>query len=573
MEIKRKKVIMVDDDRTNLTVARNTLIDRYDIITVTSGEKLFGMLEKIVPDIILLDIEMPEMNGYEVITILKNREATSHIPVIFLTALIDPESEIKGLSLGAIDYIYKPFSQGLLLKRIEMHLLLEAQKQELKRYSSNLEGMVFEKTQTVYELQNAVLKTVAELVECRDNVTGGHIERTQSYLRLLVNLLLRYDVYIEELSGWDIELFIMSSQLHDVGKISVRDSILMKPGKLTEEEFEEMKKHAAFGGAIIERIEESTRENAFLQHAKILANSHHEKWDGTGYPTGAKGMNIPLQGRLMALVDVYDALTNDRPYKKAFPHDEAIEIIREGLGRHFDPKLGEIFLKHENDFTKAKIEGGIYSYKPESSAQLNTIFKTVSNIIDIRSGMKNGQAERMRRYLRIFIDVLLRHDAYKEEVSAWDAEVFLMLAQLHDIGKIAVSDSVLNKTGKLTDEEYADVKSHTDFGVKIIHQLLETVGDKSLLRHAEALTGSHHEKWDGTGYPNGLKEKKIPLQGRIMAIVDVYDALTSHRPHRGRMVHKEVIGIIKELSGTHFDPELINLFLEHEQEFERVGSL
>ena len=354
MEHDRKMIIMVDDDRTNLTVAKNTLSARYDVFTVPSGGKLFTLLEKVTPDLILLDVEMPEMDGYEVIRALKASANTSAIPVIFLTARIDPENEVKGLSLGAVDYITKPFSRQLLLQRIELHLQLESQRLELKRYAGDLEGMVKEKTQSVVELKNAVLRTVAELVEYRDNITGRHIERTQIYLRLLVDMLLRDCIYADELSSWDIDLFVMSSQLHDVGKISIKDEILMKPGKLTVEEFEEMKKHASLGRKIIEQMQEKTPENAFLEHAKILAGSHHEKWDGSGYPLGAKGGEIPLEGRLMALVDVYDALTNDRPYKKAFSHETAVEIIKEGLGKHFDPLICETFLRYESEFDKAE---------------------------------------------------------------------------------------------------------------------------------------------------------------------------------------------------------------------------
>ncbi|MCL2762165.1 MAG: response regulator [Treponema sp.] len=350
MENNRKRIIMVDDDRTNLTVARNALIDSYDVFTVSSGEKLFLLLQKLTPDLILLDVDMPEMNGYEVIKILKRSKATADIPVIFLSVLINPESEIIGLDLGAVDYLFKPFSRDLLLKRISLHLLLEEQRRELKRYTSNLEGIVVEKTQTVYDLQNAILNALAEFVECRDDMTGRHIERTQNYLRLLVNFLLKNDVYKKEITSWDINFFVMSSQLHDVGKIAIRDSILLKPGKLLDDEFEEMKKHVMFGLKIVERIEENTKENTFLKHAKILIASHHERWDGSGYPNGIKGEAIPLQGRLMAIVDVYDALINERPYKKVLTHKEAIEIIKDGLGRHFDPLVGEIFIRYEDAF-------------------------------------------------------------------------------------------------------------------------------------------------------------------------------------------------------------------------------
>ena len=354
MEKRRYKIIMVDDNITTLTIAKNALIDEYDVVTAPSAKKLFQLLEKFSPDLILLDIEMPEMSGYEAIEILKKEEKTADIPVIFLSANIDPESEVKGLSLGAIDYITKPFSRELLLKRLEVHLLVEAQRKELKNYSQNLEKMVDKKTKTVFELQNAILKIVVELVESRDNITGSHVGRTQNFLGLFVGYLLKNNIYTDELSKWDINLFVMSSQLHDVGKISISDSVLKKPGKLTDEEFEEMKKHTVYGRDIIEKIEKSTPENAFLKHAKILANSHHEKWDGSGYPSGLKGEEIPLQGRLMTIFDVYDALVNDRPYKKAFTHEESIEIIKDGRGRHFDPQLIDIFLQHENEFRGGK---------------------------------------------------------------------------------------------------------------------------------------------------------------------------------------------------------------------------
>ena len=350
MKTKRKKIIMLDDDVTNLTVARNALIDKYDIFTVPTAEKLFHLLSKVTPDLILLDIEMPGANGYEVIKKLKSSASTAEIPIIFLTALTDPKSESKGLGLGAVDYITKPFSYQLLLQRIDIHLLVEDQKKELKNYGSNLEAMVSEKTKTIFELQNSIMKIVAELVECRDNVTGGHIERTQNYLRLLLEIMLRHNIYAEAVSSWDSNLFVMSSLLHDVGKISIRDNILLKPDKLTKEEYEEIKKHCLAGVEIIERIERTTKENVFLQYAKVLAASHHERWDGTGYPYGLKGEEIPLQGRLMAIVDVYDALTNERPYKSGYTHEKSVEIIREELGSHFDPALGTLFLTHEQDF-------------------------------------------------------------------------------------------------------------------------------------------------------------------------------------------------------------------------------
>jgi len=511
----RSKIFIVDDDITNLTVGKNALAERYDVFTAPSGTKMFQLLEKLTPEMILLDIGMPDISGYEIIEELKGNQKTAEIPVIFLTSNIDPESEVKGLSLGAIDYITKPFSRELLLKRIEVHLLVEAQKKELKDYSQNLEKMVDKKTETVFELQNAILKTVAELVESRDSITGGHIERTQKYLALFINLLLEHGVYTEELSLWDINLFIMSSQLHDVGKITIKDNILMKTGKLSDEETEEMKKHTTFGIKIIEKIEGSTPESAFLKHAKILAGSHHERWDGTGYPFGLKGVEIPLQGRLMALIDVYDALTNDRSYKKAFSHEGSIEIIKEGKGTQFDPILTDIFLKHEKDFKKsmhdylsANMDSGYSGFAWEA------VSYAVDAIMNAETDMKSGHLDmdRIRCYLKILIDALLKDDRYRDEITPSEKE--------------AMDESLL-------------------------------------LQQAGSFAGSRHERWD---------KGAIPLPQRMMAVVDVYHTLTTDCPYIKRMPHQTAVDIIKDYSGTYFDPMIVNILLDYEKEFMRVES-
>jgi response regulator RpfG family c-di-GMP phosphodiesterase len=456
-----------------------------------------------------------------------------------------------------------------------LHILFEQQKNDLFKSNLVLENEVDKKSKTVIELQNAILKTVAELVECRDNVTGGHIERTQHYLEMLVDYLVEHRVYAEELLSWDIALFIMSSQLHDVGKISIKDDILMKPGKLTEDEFEVMKKHTAYGVDIIRRIEESAPESEFLRFAEIMAGSHHEKWNGKGYPRGLKGVDIPLQGRLMAIVDAYDAMTTERPYKRAYSHEESIEIIKEEKGAQFDPFISEVFLTHEKEFEQNDVHNTI---SRSSSAALRPTLMAVANIVGERNGNGNGNGkrnahvERMRRYLEVMVNALLKHERYKDEVSSWDKELFLMSAQLHDVGKIAVADNILNKAEKLTDNEHEKIKGHTDFGAKVVQQMRNKLNYGDLLHHAEALAESHHEKWDGTGYPHGTKGDEIPLQGRIMAIVDVYNALTSDRPHRKRKAHKEAVETIKNGSGSLFSPELVNIFLESEKEFEIIAD-
>ena len=570
MDNNRETIILVDDNVTNLTVGMNSLDDVYDVFTAPSGSKLFAILDRVLPDLILLDIEMPEMDGYEVIQILKASSKTANIPVIFLTSKIDPVNEVKGLDLGAVDYITKPFSPQLLRKRVELHLLLERQKKELLSYNRGLENEVTKKTKAVIELQNAILMTVAELVECRDSVTGGHVERTRRYLSLLINLAIDNDIYTGELQQWDLALVVMSSQLHDVGKVAIRDDILLKPGRLTDGEFTEIRKHAEVGAEIIRKIEGSTTESAFLKHAEVFAETHHEKWDGSGYPYGIKHESIPLEGRLMAIVDVYDALTNDRPYKKAFPHEKAVSIIRDGMGSHFDPLLCGVFLANDSLFESADIDPPDDAIHYE---ELRASIKMVSNIMDVRSVSTSSQNDAIQHYLKIFIGALLNDEVYGAEVSSWDIELLLLSAHLHDIGQMGVNDKILRKTSALTEAEYTAIKAHTEHGMDVLRKIKSSVSNGSMLYHAEVIASSHHEKWDGTGYPNKLKGKAIPLQGRIMAIVDVYEALVNDRPYRSKKTHQEAKKIITDLSGTHFDPALVNIFIEHAQEFEKVDAV
>jgi putative two-component system response regulator len=367
----------VDDNPANLRIGKNVLSEKYRVATAPSAEKMFSLLENNSPAMILLDIDMPQMNGYEAIKILKSKPETKDIPVIFLNAKTESGDELEGLSLGAIDYITKPFQPPLLLKRIEVHLLVEAQREtlekqaaELKNFNDNLQKMVEYKTESVIELQNALLKTMAELVECRDDITGGHIERTQRGIKIMFEELEKSGVYREETKDWDVNLLLQSCQLHDVGKISIDDNILKKPGRLNKEEFDEMKKHASFGEQIIEKIETLAKESDFLNYAKIFAASHHEKWDGSGYPRGLKGSKIPLLGRIMAIADVYDALISMRPYKKTFTHEEAVRIIIEGSGTQFDPALVELFIKNSGRFN---LQGDVMRKSVAARRERNSI--------------------------------------------------------------------------------------------------------------------------------------------------------------------------------------------------------
>ncbi|MCL2600535.1 MAG: response regulator, partial [Treponema sp.] len=308
----KELIILVDDSPTNLKLGKKLLSEKYHVATAPSAKKMFELLEGNLPSMILLDINMPEMNGYEAIEILKANPATSDILVIFLTAMTGSDDELLGLSLGAVDYIIKPFQPPLLLKRIEIHLLMKAQRKELCYFNDNLQKMVEEKTRGILEIQNALLTTMGELVEYRDDITGKHIERTQQGVKVLLEELKRSGTYLDEIKDWDVHLLLQSCQLHDVGKIAIDDKILKKPGKLSEDEFADMKRHTHVGRQIIEKVEAMTHESEFLKYAKIFATSHHERWDGTGYPHGLKGDEIPLLGRIMAVADVYDALTSAR---------------------------------------------------------------------------------------------------------------------------------------------------------------------------------------------------------------------------------------------------------------------
>jgi len=359
----RYKIVLVDDNMTTLTMGRNILKTFYEVYPAPSVSKLFEILDNVVVDLILMDIEMPEMNGYEAVKKLKADSRFADIPVIFLTSKNDESSELEGLDLGAADYVFKPFSAPLLLKRIANHILIAKQKEDLlaskaalTNYSENLARMVQEKTSEIINLQNAIITTFAEMVEFRDKLTGGHVTRTKLYLKALTDELVGGGIYAGEVAEWDMELFLASAQLHDVGKISVTDLVLNKPGPLTAEEFEVMKTHVDIGVDIVEKIIRNTNEHAFLNHALLIVGTHHEKWDGSGYPTGLKGKNIPLEGRLMAIADVYDALVTDRPYKKMLTHAEASDIIKNGAGKHFDPVLADVFLKVEGEFKRISEE-------------------------------------------------------------------------------------------------------------------------------------------------------------------------------------------------------------------------
>jgi putative two-component system response regulator len=356
MEKRASCIFIVDDNPTYLNLGKIILEEKYSVVTIPSAGKLLLALKKRAPDLILLDVEMPETSGYEVIKKIKADPKTAEIPVIFLTGKNEPENELLGLSLGAVDYITKPFSPPLLLKRIELHLLLQYQKNELRSFNEKLALKVKERTNDLSLLQNAIIRWAAEMIEFRDEETGQHVERVQKYLEILLGAMEKSELYAAQVAAWDIEAFLKSSALHDVGKIKIRDDILLKKGRLGAEEFDNMKLHTLYGKMLLESLQNKVPNQTFLDYAKTLAYLHHERWDGTGYPEGLKGAEIPLQARMMALADVYDALVSERPYKNALSHKEAMRIISGGRGAQFDPDLAGLFIDQSSKIEK--VSGG-----------------------------------------------------------------------------------------------------------------------------------------------------------------------------------------------------------------------
>ena len=340
------RVLIVDDTPENIQVLMETLKGEHALMAAKDGEKALRLATTDPqPDLVLLDIMMPGLDGYEVCRRLKADVRTKDIPVLFITALAEEEDEARGLALGAVDYITKPFRPGLVKIRVRNQL-------ELKRHRDNLDELVRERTREITLIKEVTIESLATLAECRDPETGGHIKRTQNYVKALAQQVMGHPRFAPLIDDAMIELLYISAPLHDVGKVGVPDSILLKPGKLTAEEFEEMKKHTLYGRDSLAKAEEKLGGNSFLRLARDIAHCHHERWDGTGYPQGLAGDDIPVAARLMAIADVYDALISRRVYKPPFPHAQALEIIAEGQGSHFDPDLCAAFLDMEDAFRR-----------------------------------------------------------------------------------------------------------------------------------------------------------------------------------------------------------------------------
>ncbi|QRP63318.1 two-component system response regulator [Rhodanobacter sp. FDAARGOS 1247] len=342
----REVVLAIDDTAENLALISEVLRGEFKVKVAPGGARGLQLAQASTPpDLILLDIMMPEMDGYEVLRQLRADPRTRDIPVIFLTAMSSVEEERRGLELGAVDYITKPISPPLVQSRVRNHLQLKAARDFLKYKSEFLEREVQRRTREVTMIQEVTIRALASLAETRDNDTGNHILRTQHYVKLLAQKLARHPRFAAFLTEGTIDLLFKSAPLHDIGKIGIPDRILLKAGKLTPDEFEIMKMHTTLGGNAIANAEAAIGEEiGFLRYAKEIAYSHQEWWDGSGYPKGLKGDEIPISARLMAVADVYDALINKRVYKRAISHEEAVQVIREGRGTHFDPDVVDAFL-------------------------------------------------------------------------------------------------------------------------------------------------------------------------------------------------------------------------------------
>ncbi len=379
-EAARSTVLVVDDTPENLTVLGELLQQRYRVRVANSGRRALQVAaSEPRPDLILLDVMMPDMDGYAVINELRANPDTRDIPIIFVTAMDSDEDEERGLALGAVDYITKPIRPAIVLARIHAHMELKAARDLLKNQNTWLESEVSRRMRDNQLMQDVSIRALASLAEARDMETGQHIRRTQGYVEVLVTQLRPHPRFSRYFSNTMAHMVVKAAPLHDIGKVGIPDSILLKPGRLTADEFEIMKTHSSIGGEAIELamrgelndedfqilqkhrhlgsnaldasvLEFENAPLAFLAVAKEIAMWHHEKWDGSGYPDGLAGDAIPIPARLMALADVFDALASRRVYKEPMPYVVVMRLIREGRAQHFDPDVVDAFLANQDAF-------------------------------------------------------------------------------------------------------------------------------------------------------------------------------------------------------------------------------
>lgn len=340
------KILIIDDDMAVTVIMKQMLISvGYDVVSLNESRDSVMIAKEYCPDLILLDVDMPHLNGFEVCVLLKQDKELENIPVLFLSGLNATKEKVEGFNVGGVDYITKPFQYEEVFARVKSHLQLRTLQHTLE-----YQKLVEEKIRSLSEAQSATIFAMAKLAESRDEDTGGHLKRVQEYCRLLAEALKESPSYSAQITPELIDCIQHAAPLHDIGKVAIPDSILLKPGRLTPEEFEIMKTHSSIGAENMQVVYNNYPENAFVGMGIEIALYHHERWDGTGYPDGLVGMNIPLSARIMAIADVYDALRSDRCYRKGFSHEETMKIMREGDGSHFDPEIMKYFFELEDVF-------------------------------------------------------------------------------------------------------------------------------------------------------------------------------------------------------------------------------
>jgi len=338
-------ILIVDDMEINRMILEDILYEDYNILQASNGMEALEIIfsEENKPSLVLLDIIMPEMDGFEVLQKMRENESAKKIPVIFITAADPTENEAKGLSEGAIDYIVKPFANNIVKSRIDNQV-------ELARYRENLEAVVNQKVNALVAAKEKMLTTMASVIEYRSVESGEHVKRTAILTGIIAELLLKTPKFRDEILELDYNIMVKASPLHDVGKIAVPDDILLKPGKLTAEEFGIMETHTTKGSEIIKLMQLDEERDLYLKHCYDICRHHHERWDGKGYPDGLSGTDIPLSARIVSIVDVYDALVSQRVYKPPFSHEEAMKIIEEDAGKKFDADIVAELLKSDYTF-------------------------------------------------------------------------------------------------------------------------------------------------------------------------------------------------------------------------------
>lgn len=349
---RKTRIMIIDDAPLMLEMLRDILVEHgSDVVVLSNGETAIEEAERVPPDLILLDIEMPGMDGFQVCEQFKLHPELREIPIIFLSGYNDGEVKVKAFEHGAVDYITKPFYIAEVEARVGAHLKICQLNQKVE-----FERMVAEKVKEISEAQQATIFALATLAEHRDEDTGAHLKRVQEYCRLLAMQLGKDSSYADVITEDFICCIGCAAPLHDIGKVAMSDGILLKPGKLTADEFEMMKGHSVIGAENLQSVYNNYSDNAFIGMGIEIALYHHEKWDGSGYPDGLVGRNIPLPARIMAVADCYDALCSDRCYRKGFPHEVVREMIMKESGTHFDPEICRAFLALEQEFKRIMTE-------------------------------------------------------------------------------------------------------------------------------------------------------------------------------------------------------------------------